>query len=77
MKEMDDGKNPIYFVFIDLAVAKARYQKIEKVTLVVMVASQKLIKYFWVHPFITRTYLPLRHILYQLNLDRILTKWET
>lgn len=48
MKEMDDGKNPIYFVFIDLAGAKARYQKIEKVTLVVMVASQKLIKYFWV-----------------------------
>lgn len=40
-----------------------------------VVASRKLRRYFLVHPIIIRTNLPLRQILYRLDLAETLTKW--
>lgn len=64
IRETKFGKSPIYFVSKILARSKTRYKKIEKVALAVVVASQKLRRYFWVNSIVVRIDLPLRQMLY-------------
>ncbi|RDX85693.1 hypothetical protein CR513_33078, partial [Mucuna pruriens] len=52
-----------------------RYQKIEKVALVIVITTRKLRPYFQSHPIICRTDLPIRQILRKLDLAGRMIGW--
>lgn len=75
IRETEVGPSLVYFISNTLAGSKTRYQKIEKASLVVVVAPQKIIRCFLAHFIVVRTGFPLRHMLYRPYLAGRLTKW--
>lgn len=65
IKETNTRRSQKYFILNALAEVEARYQKIEKVILTVVVASTKLRRYFMTHSIVVQKYFPLRHVLHR------------
>ncbi|RDX92560.1 Retrovirus-related Pol polyprotein from transposon opus, partial [Mucuna pruriens] len=75
IQEGEGEQRPIYYISKALQGAEQRYQKIEKVTLTIIVASKKLRPYFQSHPMVCRTNLPIWQILQKLDLVGRMTRW--
>ncbi|XP_070009593.1 uncharacterized protein [Nicotiana sylvestris] len=72
----DQGKqSPIYNVSKSLLDEETRYPQIEKLVLVLIMASRKLRPYFQCHPISIVTAYPLRNILHKHELSGRLAKW--
>ena len=55
--------------------AETRYTKLEKLMLVLVMATGKIRPYFQCHPIIVLTMFPLKTILHKLELSERLAKW--
>lgn len=65
----------MYFIRNVFRGAKARYQKIEKLKLVVVVAKRKLRTYFQGHKIFVKTSYHIRQVLKKPNLVRRMISW--
>lgn len=65
----------IYFVSTILKGVEARYQKIEKLTLDVLVIARKLWPYFWGHKIFMKTNHPVRQVLRKLDMAGRMVFW--
>lgn len=70
VKEKNQVEQPIYFVSKVFKDVKARYQKIERLALEVVIAAWKLKTYFQGHIVTMKTNYPIQKVLKKLDLAR-------
>ena len=75
-KECGDAKlKPVFFVSKSLTDAETRYSHLERATLALRTAAQKLRPYFQAHPVVVLTDLPLRGIIHKPDLFGRMALW--
>ncbi|RDX84094.1 hypothetical protein CR513_34903, partial [Mucuna pruriens] len=70
VQEREGKQHPIYFISKVLQDAEKRYQKIEKTTLTLIIASRRLRPYFQGYPMVVQTDLPIKQVLRKPDLAR-------
>lgn len=75
VQETEKGEKPIYIVSKVLKGAKLCYQKIERLTLAVVITTQKLRYYFQGHPIILRINYPIKQVLKKSDLEGRMVSW--
>ena len=68
IKEEESVQHPIYYVSKSLLNAKTRYNRIEKLALVLVMVTYKLRPYFQCHSINVLTSFPLKNILHKPEL---------
>jgi hypothetical protein len=63
VQEIKGEEKPIYFVSRTFKGAEAKYQKIEKLSLAVIVTARKLRQYFQSHKIVVKTDYPIKNVL--------------
>jgi hypothetical protein len=63
VQEIKAGEKPIYFVSRTFKGAEAKYQKIEKLSLAVILTARKLRQYFQSHKVVVKTNYPIKNVL--------------
>ena len=75
-KECGDAKlRPVFFVSKSLTDAETRYSHLERATLALRTATQKLRPYFQAHPVVVLTDLPLRGTIHKPDLSGRMACW--
>ena len=75
-KERGDAKlRPVFFVSKSLTDAETRYTHLERTTLALRTAAQKLLAYFQAHPVVVLTDLPLHGTIHKPDLSRRMARW--
>ena len=75
-KECGDAKlKHVFFVSKSLTDAETRYSHLERATLALRIAAQKLRPYFQAHPVVVLTDLPLRGTIHKLDLSGRMAHW--
>jgi hypothetical protein len=75
VKEESGCQSRIYFVCEALQGSELKYQRLEKVSYTLLLASQYLRPYFQCHPITVRTNQPIRQILHKPNLAGRMMIW--
>ena len=75
IKEEENVQWPVYYISKWLIDAEMRYPKMEKLVLVLMIASRKLGPYFYSHTIRVLTNYPLRQVLQKPDALGHLVKW--
>lgn len=73
--EVDGKQHPVYYVCRFLLNAESRYPQLEKLALVLAMASQKLKPYFQSHNITVVTISPLKVVLSRPDISSRLAKW--
>ncbi|PNY16673.1 hypothetical protein L195_g013398, partial [Trifolium pratense] len=75
--QMIEGKEkPIYFVSRTLRGAEAKYQRIERLSLAVVVTARKLRQYFQSHKVVVKTDFPIKNVLRKPDLAGRMVAWS-
>ena len=75
-KECGDAKlRPVFFISKSLTDVKTRYSHLERATLALRTAAQKLCPYFQAHPVVVLTDLPLRGTIHRPDLSGRTAHW--
>ena len=75
-KECGDAKlRPMFFVSKSLTDAETRYTHLERASLALRTAAQKLCPYFQAHPVVVLTDLPLRGTIHKPDLSGRMARW--
>ncbi|KAK2397192.1 hypothetical protein QL285_058795 [Trifolium repens] len=76
VQEIKGEEKPIYFVRRTFKGAEAKYQKIEKLSLAVIVMARKLRQYFQSHKIVVKTDYPIKNILRKSDLAGRMVAWS-
>jgi hypothetical protein len=76
VQEAGGEERPIYFVSRTLREAELRYQKLEKLSLAVIVTARRLRQYFQSHIVIVKTDHPIKQILKKPDLAGRMVAWS-
>ncbi|XP_045797595.1 uncharacterized protein LOC123891742 [Trifolium pratense] len=76
VQEVEGEEKPIYFVSRTLRGAETRYQKIERLSLAVVVTARKLRQYFQSHKIVVRTDYPIKNVLRKPDLAGRMVAWS-
>ncbi|XP_045791855.1 uncharacterized protein LOC123886594 [Trifolium pratense] len=76
VQEVEGEEKPIYFVSRTLRGAETRYQRIERLSLAVVVTARKLRQYFQSHKIVVRTDYPIKNVLRKLDLAGRMVAWS-
>ena len=75
-KECGDAKlRPVFFVSKSLTDAETKYSHLERATLALRTAAQKLRLYFQAHPVVVLTDLPLQGTIHKPDLSGRMARW--
>ena len=75
-RECGDTKlKPVFFVSKSLTDVETRYSHLERASLALQTAAQKLRLYFQAHPIVVLTDLPLRVIIHKPDLSGRMARW--
>ena len=75
-KESENAKlRPVFFVSKSLTDAETKYTHLERATLALRTAAQKLRPYFQAHPVVVLTDLPLRGTIHKPDLSGRMARW--
>ncbi|GAU29790.1 hypothetical protein TSUD_293580 [Trifolium subterraneum] len=74
--EIEGEEKPIYFVSRTLRGAETRYQKFEKLSLVVVITARKLRQYFQSHQVVVKTDYPIKNVLRKPDLVGRMVAWS-
>ena len=75
-KECGDAKlRHMFFVIKSLTDAETRYSHLERATLALRIAAQKLRPYFQAHPVVVLTDLPLRGTIHKPDMSGRMARW--
>ena len=69
VEERSSEQHPVYFVSKVLHRAELRYQKVEKLALLIVISARRLRPYFQAHPVIVKTDYPIKKILQKPELS--------
>ncbi|WJX72831.1 hypothetical protein P8452_56671 [Trifolium repens] len=76
VQEIKGEEKPIYFVSRTFKGAEAKYQKIEKLSLAVIVTARKLRQYFQSHKIVVKTDYPIKNVLRKPDLAERMVAWS-
>ncbi|CAJ2657743.1 unnamed protein product [Trifolium pratense] len=76
VQEVEGEEKPIYFVSRTLRGAETRYQRIERLSLAVVVTARKLRQYFQSHKIVVRTDYPIKNVLRKPDLAGRMVAWS-
>ncbi|MCH92567.1 hypothetical protein A2U01_0013507 [Trifolium medium] len=76
VQEIKGEEKPIYFVSRILRGAEVRYQRIERLSLSVVVTARKLRKYFQSHKIVVKTDFPIKNVLRKPDLAGRMVAWS-
>ncbi|CAJ2632006.1 unnamed protein product [Trifolium pratense] len=76
VQEIEGEEKPIYFVSRTLRGAETRYQRIERLSLAVVVTARKLRQYFQSHQVVVRTDYPIKNVLRKPDLAGRMVAWS-
>jgi ribonuclease HI len=76
VQEIKGEEKPIYFVSRTFKGAEAKYQKIEKLSLAVIVTARKLRQYFQSHKIVVKTDYPIKNVLRKPDLAGRMVAWS-
>ncbi|GAU41814.1 hypothetical protein TSUD_299800 [Trifolium subterraneum] len=76
VQEIEGVEKPIYFVSRTLRGAETRYQKIERLSLVVVITARKLRQYFQSHQVVVKTNYPIKNVLRKPGLTGRMVAWS-
>ncbi|WJX63867.1 hypothetical protein P8452_48702 [Trifolium repens] len=76
VQEIKGEEKPIYFVSRTFKGAEAKYQKIEKLSLAVIVTARKLRQYFQSHKIMVKTDYPIKNVLRKPDLAGRMVAWS-
>ncbi|PNX87219.1 gag-pol polyprotein [Trifolium pratense] len=76
VQEVEGEEKPIYFVSRTLRGAEIRYQRIERLSLAVVVTARKLRQYFQSHKVVVRTDYPIKNVLRKPDLAGRMVAWS-
>jgi hypothetical protein len=76
VQEVGGEERPIYFVSRTLRGAELRYQKLEKLSLAVIVTARRLRQYFQSHRVIVKTDHPIKQVLKKPDLAGRMVAWS-
>jgi ribonuclease HI len=76
VQEVKGEERPIYFVSRTLRGAELRYQKLEKLSLAVIVTARRLRQYFQSHKVIIKTDHPIKQVLKKPDLAGRMVAWS-
>ncbi|MCI30704.1 hypothetical protein A2U01_0051915, partial [Trifolium medium] len=75
VQEVDGEEKLVYFVSRIFRGAEIRYQKIEKLSLAVVITARRLRQYFQSYKITVKTDYPIKHVLKKLDLARRMVAW--
>jgi hypothetical protein len=75
VQETKGEEKPIYFVSRTFKGAEAKYQKIEKLSLAVVITARKLRQYFQSHKIVVKTDYPIKKVLRKPDLAGRMVAW--
>jgi hypothetical protein len=75
VQETKGEEKPIYFVSRTFKGAEAKYQKIEKLSLAVVITARKLRQYFQSHKIVVKTDYPIKIVLRKPDLAGRMVAW--
>jgi hypothetical protein len=76
VQEVEGEEKPVYFVSKTLRGAELRYQKLEKLSLAVIVTARRLRQYFQSHKVIVKTDYPIKQVLKKPDLAGRMVAWS-
>ncbi|PNY11290.1 gag-pol polyprotein [Trifolium pratense] len=76
VQEVEGEEKPIYFVSRTLRGAEARYQRIERLSLAIVVTARKLRQYFQIHKVVVRADYPIKNVLRNPDLAGRMVAWS-
>ncbi|KAK2425775.1 hypothetical protein QL285_024519 [Trifolium repens] len=76
VQEVGGEEKPVYFVSKTLRGAELRYQKLEKLSLAVIVPARRLRQYFQSHKVIVKTDYPIKQVLKKPDLAGRMVAWS-
>ncbi|GAU38036.1 hypothetical protein TSUD_274380 [Trifolium subterraneum] len=76
VQEIEGEEKPIYFVSRSLRGAETRYQKIERLSLAVVITTRKLRQYFQIHQVVVKTDYPIKNVLRMPDLAGRMVAWS-
>jgi hypothetical protein len=76
VQEIEGEEKPVYFVSRTLRGAELRYQKIEKLSLALMVTARRLSQYFQSHNIVVKTDYPIKKVLKKPDLTGRMVAWS-
>ncbi|KAK2371898.1 hypothetical protein QL285_073098 [Trifolium repens] len=76
VQEVEGEERPVYFVSRTLRGAELRYQKLEKLSLAVVVTARRLRQYFQSHKVIVKTDYPIKQVLKKPDLAGRMVAWS-
>jgi ribonuclease HI len=76
VQEVEGEERPVYFVSRTLRGAELRYQKLEKLSLAVIVTARRLRQYFQSHKVIVKTDYPIKQVLKKPDLAGRMVAWS-
>jgi hypothetical protein len=76
VQEIEGEERPVYFVSRTLRGAELRYQKLEKLSLAVIVTARRLRQYFQSHKVIVKTDYPIKKVLKKSDLAGRMVAWS-
>ncbi|MCH91940.1 gag-pol polyprotein, partial [Trifolium medium] len=76
VQEVKGEEKPIYFVSRTLRGAEVRYQRIERLSLAVVVTARKLRQYFQSHKIVVKTDFPIKNVLRKPDLAGRIVAWS-
>jgi hypothetical protein len=76
VQEIEGEERSIYFVSRTLRGAELRYQKLEKLSLAVIVIARRLRQYFESHKLIIKTDHPIKQVLKKPDLAGRMVAWS-
>jgi hypothetical protein len=76
VQEIEGEERPVYFVSRTLRGAELRYQKLEKLSLAVIVTARRLRQYFQSHKVIVKTDYPIKQVLRKPDLAGRMVAWS-
>jgi hypothetical protein len=76
VQEIEGEERPVYFVSRTLRGAELRYQKLEKLSLAVVVTARRLRQYFQSHKVIVKADYPIKQVLKEPDLVGRMVAWS-
>ncbi|KAK2427613.1 hypothetical protein QL285_026181 [Trifolium repens] len=76
VQEIEGEERPVYFVSRTLRGAELRYQKLEKLSLAIIVTARRLRQYFQSHKVIVKTDYPIKQVLKKPDLAGRMVAWS-
>ncbi|GAU24562.1 hypothetical protein TSUD_149030 [Trifolium subterraneum] len=76
VQEVDGEEKPVYFISRIFRDAETRYQKIEKLSLAVIVTARRLRHYFQSHRIMVKTDYPIKQVLQKPDLAGRMVAWS-